>query len=133
MGMDAERILLCIDDGARRRLFAAALAPSSDLEVVGAGAADESGVRAAAARQPDVILVEAARPGLEGAKLVGRLRAVAPAAAVLAVALQDDRPRTVIARGLVADRYVDPDVATAGLLDVLLEFVRDRRAGRIAS
>jgi DNA-binding NarL/FixJ family response regulator len=133
MSMDATRILLCIDDGARRRLFAAALAPSSDLEVVGAGAADESGVRAAAARQPDVILVEAARPGLEGAKLVGRLRAVAPAAAVLAVALQDDRPRTVIARGLVADRYVDPDVATAGLLDVLLEFVRDRRAGRIAS
>jgi DNA-binding NarL/FixJ family response regulator len=133
MGMDAERILLCIDDGARRRLFSAALAPSTDLEVVGAGGADEAGIRAAAARQPDVILVEAARPGLDGAKLVGRLRAVAPRAGLLAVALQDDRPRTVVARGLAADRYVDPDVATAGLLDVLLEFVHDRRAGRIAS
>jgi DNA-binding NarL/FixJ family response regulator len=133
MSMNATRILLCIDDGARRRLFAAALAPSADVEVVGAGAADESGIRAAAARQPDVILVEAARPGLDGAKLVGRLRAVAPRAGLLAVALQDDRPRTVVARGLAADRYVDPDVATAGLLDVLLEFVHDRRAGRIAS
>lgn len=133
MGTDAERILLCIDDGARRRMFAAALAPSPDLEVVGSGAADDSGIRAAAARQPDVILVEASRPGLDGAKLVARLRAVAPGAGVLAVARQDDRPRTVIARSLAADRYVDPDVATAGLLDVLLEFARDRRASRIAS
>lgn len=131
--MDARRILLCIDDGTRRRLFAAALAPSSDIEVVATGAADESGIRAAAARQPDVILVEAARPGLDGAKVVGRLRAVAPRAAVLAVALHDDRPRTMLARGLAADRYVDPDVSTARLLDVLLEFVRDLREGRSAS
>jgi len=131
--MSTERILLCIDDVTRRRLFTAALADSTEVVVVGSGPADESGVRAAAARQPDVVLVEASRPGVQDAKLVGRLRSVAPRAGVLAVAGQEDRPRTVLARWLTADRYVDPDVATAGLLDVLLEFARDRRAGRVAS
>jgi DNA-binding NarL/FixJ family response regulator len=129
----AERILLCIDDPSRRRLFGAALGAARDVVVVGACAADESGVRAAAARQPGVILVESARPGLEGAKLVGRLRGVAPKAGLLAVAAAVDRPRTVLARSLAADRYVAPDVAAAGLLDVLSEFLRDRHGGRVAS
>jgi DNA-binding NarL/FixJ family response regulator len=131
--MDADRILLCIDDAARRRTFGAALAASPDVVVVAASAADESGVRAAAARQPDIVLVEASRPGLDGAKLVGRLRAVAPRAGIVAVAEAQDRPRTVVARALVADRYVDPDVATAGLLEVLMDFVAERRRGRVAS
>jgi len=131
--MPSERILLCVDDAARRRLYGAALLASPDLDVVAATAADEAGVRAAAARQPDAVLVDAARPGVEGAMLVARLRDVAPHAGVLAVAGTSDRPRTVLARPLTADRYVDPDVAIAGLLEVLVEFLRDRRGGRVAS
>ena len=134
MSMDAEPhlILVCVDDTARRRLFAAALEASSRVSVVGAVAADDSAIRTAAARQPDVVLVEARRAGLDGAKLVGRLRAVAPRAGLLAIAATHDRPRTVIARSLSADVYVDPDVATADLLGVLVDFARRRRQGALS-
>ncbi len=131
--MAPERILLCVDDPARRRAFAETLGAGADLAVVGTTAADESAVRAAAARQPDLILVEARHAGVEGAKLVARLRGAAPSAGLLAVAAGPDRPRTVLARALVADRYVDPHVAAARVFEVVVRFARERRHGRLAS
>ncbi|HVE67359.1 MAG TPA: response regulator [Solirubrobacteraceae bacterium] len=131
--MPPTRILLCIDDPAHRRLHEAHVDTSSELAVVGACTADDSAVRAAAARQPDVIVVDSSRPGLEGAKLVGRLRGAAPHAGVLAVAAAPDRPRSVLARSLSADRYLDPDEAERGLLRVLLEFAREHPGGVVAS
>lgn len=131
--MPPERILLCVDDAARRRAFADALGAAAELAVVGATAADELGVRAAAARQPDVVLVEALHAGVQGAKLVARLREVAPRVGVLAVAAGPDRPRTVLARSLAADRYVDPDVATARILEVVVRFADEWRRGQLAS
>jgi len=128
-----DRVLICIDDGARRRLFRAALSTVPGLEVVGTTAADTRAVRAAAARQPDLVLLEAARPGVEGAKLVGRLRSVSPAAGVICLAAAVDRPRSIAARSLTADRYVDPDVAISALLDLVVEFARAHRAERDAS
>ena len=56
-----------MDDAARRRMFQARALAATELDVVGAAATDDEGVRAAAARQPDVVLVRAARPGVEGA------------------------------------------------------------------
>ena len=47
---------------------------------------------------------------------------------MIAVAETQDRPRSLVARGLAADRYVDPDVATVDLLDLLATFLRERRA-----
>lgn len=131
--MPPARILLCIDDPAQRRLQEAVVGTSSELVVVAACTADESAVRAAAARQPDIVVIDSARPGLEGAKLVARLRRAAPSAGVLAVAAPEDRPRSVLARSLAADRYVDPEAAARGLLAVLLEFVREHPGGVVAS
>ena len=131
--MTEDRILICIDDGARRRLFRAALSTAPGIEIVGTATADTAAVRAAAARQPDVVLLEAARPGVEGAKLIGRLRAVAPAAGVIAIAAPEDRPRSIAARSLTADRYVDPDAAITAVLHVVVGFAREHRAGLAAS
>lgn len=122
-----------MDDGARKRTFRAALTEATEVELLGAAAADEGGVRAVAARQPDLVLVEASRPAVEGAKFVGRLRAVAPRVAVIAVASAEDRPRSLVARTLAADCYVDPDVATADLIGVLVDFARDWRKARAAA
>lgn len=127
------RILLCIDDPARRSRWQAAVGASSGLVVVGVSPADDSAVLAAAARRPDVIVVDSDRPGLEGAKLVGRLRSASPRVGVLAVAAPADRPRTVLARSLAADRYVDPDVDVTGLIPRLLDFVSERPGGVVAS
>jgi DNA-binding NarL/FixJ family response regulator len=126
------RILICIDDGARRRLFRAALSTAPGVEVVGVAAADASAVRAAAARQPDVVLLEATRPAIEGAKLIGRLRNVAPRAGVIALAAAEHRPRSLAARSLTADRYVDPDAAITAVLHVVIGLARDRQAGSAA-
>jgi DNA-binding NarL/FixJ family response regulator len=128
-----ERILICIDDDARRRLFRAALSSVPLIEVVGAVTADTAAVRAAAARQPDLVLLEAARPGVEGAKLIGRLRAVAPHAGVIALASAEHRPRSIMARSLTADRYVDPDAAVTDVLDAVVAFAREHRADLPAS
>src|SRR4051812_47683111 len=109
--VDEERVLICVDDGARRRLFRAALSGLPGLEIVGTVEAGAAAVRAAAARQPDLVLLEASRPGVEGAKLVGRLRSVAPQAGLISVAAPGDRPRSIAARSLTADRYVDVDIS----------------------
>jgi DNA-binding NarL/FixJ family response regulator len=124
-----ERILICIDDGARRRLFRGALSAAPGIEVVGATTADTAAVRAAAARQPDLVLLQATRSSVEGAKLIGRLRSVAPHAGVVALAADEDRPRSIAARSLTADRYVDPDAAITAVLGVVVSFARERRAG----
>jgi DNA-binding NarL/FixJ family response regulator len=128
-----DRLLICIDDDARRRLFRAALSSAPGIEVVGAVTADTAAVRAAAARQPDLVLIEAARPGVEGAKLIGRLRAVAPHAGVIALASAEHRPRSIAARLLTADRYVDPDAAIIAVLHLVVGFAREHRAGLPAS
>ncbi len=128
-----ERILIGVDDGARRRLFGAALETLAGVELVGSGPAGEGTLRMAAARRPDIVLLEAARPAVEGAKLVARLREVAPWAGVIALVSGEDRPRSFAARALRPDRYVDPDVATAALRDVVAEFARERRRDIAAS
>jgi DNA-binding NarL/FixJ family response regulator len=130
--MTEDRILICIDDDDRRRLFRAALSSAPGIEVVGTTTADTAAVRSAAARQPDLVLLEAARPGVEGAKLIGRLRAVAPLAGVIAVA-PEHRPRSIAARTLAADRYVDPDAAIAAVLQVVVGFASERNGGLTAS
>jgi DNA-binding NarL/FixJ family response regulator len=131
--LSAERILLCMDGDASRRFLGAALSSAPGIEVAGAVPADESGVRAAAARQPDVVVLESSRAGVEGAKLVARLRAVAPGAGVIALAGAGDRPRSIAARALTADRYVEPGVPAAQLRDAVLEFTRERRRSGAAS
>ena len=128
-----DRILVCVDHADRRARFASALEAAPDFVVVGATTADTAGVLAAAGRQPAAIVIESARPGLEGAKFVARLRAVAPSACLLAVAAAGDRPRTVLARSLAADRYVEPDTAMPDLLEALAELLSEHRAGHLAS
>jgi DNA-binding NarL/FixJ family response regulator len=126
-------ILICIDDATRRRLFRAALSSVPGIKVVGTATADTAAVRAAAARQPNLVLVEAVRPDVEGAKLIGRLRAVAPHAGVIALASAEHRPRSIVARSLTADRYVDPDAAITDVLNLVVGFARVRGGGLAAS
>jgi len=122
-----ERILICIDDATRRRHLRAALSMAPGIEVIGTASADTAAVRAAAARQPDLVLLEAARPDVEGAKLIARLRAVAPHAGLIALASVEHRPRSIAARPLTADRYVDPDAAITAVLHAVVGFARERR------
>jgi DNA-binding NarL/FixJ family response regulator len=131
--MEVERVLVCVEAPPRRRRLAAALSACEDLEVAGTIGTGEAAVRAAAARQPGIVLVECDGPAVEGAKLIGRLRAVAPRAGIVAVAALVDRPRTRIARSLTADRYVDPGEAAATLASVVRRLAQARREARAAS
>jgi DNA-binding NarL/FixJ family response regulator len=127
MGMEDERVLVCVDALPRRRWLVAALNACSGLEVVGTTGTGEAAVRMAAARQPGIVLVESDRPAIEEAKLIGRLRKVAPRAGVVAVAALADRPRTRMARALTADRYVAPGALAATLVASVRALARSRR------
>lgn len=122
--MTAQSVLICVDDPQRRRLLAEAVAAAPGVEAVQAVAADEPAVRAAAAGQPALVLVEALRAWLDGAKVVGCVRSVAPGAAVVAVAPAHDRPRTFAARAMAADRYLEPGVEPSEAVEALCELAR---------
>jgi DNA-binding NarL/FixJ family response regulator len=125
--MEMERVLVCVEAAPRRRQLAAALSACEELEVAGTIGTGDAAVRAVAARQPGIVLVECDGPVVEGAKLIARLRAVAPRAGIVAVAALADRPRTRLARSLTADRYVDPGEGAAQLVAAVRALARARR------
>jgi DNA-binding NarL/FixJ family response regulator len=124
--LPAAQVFLCVQRPELRRLLRALLAAYGEVETVGDADASEPAVRAVAVRQPDVVLVWSRDPGIATAKLVGRVRAVAPLTGVVAVAQADQRPRTLIARRLEADRYVDPALGPGGAASAIVDLARER-------
>jgi DNA-binding NarL/FixJ family response regulator len=115
-----------VDRPERRVTLFALLASNAELHVIGRADASIDGVRGVVAAHPDVIVVEPAGPPIERSRVVARMRSALPRSAVVAISAPDARPRTLAARGLVADRYVHPDDALYRVSDVVTELVRSR-------
>jgi DNA-binding NarL/FixJ family response regulator len=120
------RVYLCVDRPERRVTLSALLAGNPELNVIGRADASIDGVRGVVAAHPDVVVIEPAGPPIERSRLVARTREASPRSAVVAISAPDARPRTLAARGLVADRYLHPDDALERVSDVVTDVARAR-------
>jgi DNA-binding NarL/FixJ family response regulator len=141
MSLDSERggrrvrVYLCVDRPERRLTLAALLASKPALEIIGKADAAIDGVRGVVATHPDVIVVEPVGPPIERSRLVARMRQASPRSSVVAISAPDARPSTLVARELVADRYVHPDDVLERVGEVVAEVARSRLrlGGRVSS
>lgn len=85
------RVFIVDDDPNLRALMRATLAAEPDVEVVGEAASGEEALDALARLDADVVVMDYAMPGLDGAQTTERLRGMACAADVLAWTSMDDR------------------------------------------
>jgi DNA-binding NarL/FixJ family response regulator len=86
----ATRILVADDHAAFRAGLRALLATAGDLAVVGEAATGEQAVSAAAALQPDVVLMDVNMPGIDGVEATRRIVDATPHVAVLVLTMHDD-------------------------------------------
>jgi len=75
------RVLLCDDSVELRALLRSAIEAGRDVEVVGEVGDGDTGVRLAAERQPDVVVLDLEMPGPSPEALLKALRRAAPSAA----------------------------------------------------
>jgi NarL family two-component system response regulator LiaR len=122
------RVYLCVDRPERRITLAALLASNPELQVIGRADASIDGVRGVVAAHPDVVVIEPDGPPIERSRLVARTREASPRCTVVAISAPDARPRTLAARGLVADRYLHPDDALERISEVVSEVARARHS-----
>ncbi|HEU4973503.1 MAG TPA: response regulator transcription factor [Baekduia sp.] len=82
-GPDPIRVLLCDDVEAFRALMRSSLADDPAIEVVGEAADGVEGVEAAAALQPDVVLLDMSMPRMDGLEAIPRIRRTAPRTTII--------------------------------------------------
>ena len=122
-------VLLCADRPDRRFPVVSALEREGRLNVIGRMSVSLDAVEVAAVRQPDAVVVESLDLPRMGARLVARLREAAPDAAIVAVSPAPARPDSLLARSLVADRYLQPEDGLEALRDAVLGLVGGDGAG----
>jgi DNA-binding NarL/FixJ family response regulator len=84
------RILLVDDHAHFRAGLRALLATAPDLEICGEAGTGEEAIAVLAARQPDVVLLDLAMPGMGGVEATRRIVAASPHARVLVLSMSDD-------------------------------------------
>jgi CheY-like chemotaxis protein len=84
-GSSAYRILLIDDDPAVVEMLQTFLEASTSAYVVDTALSGETGLAAAAARRPDVVLLDVRMPGLDGLQVLKRIRALDPTIPVIMV------------------------------------------------
>jgi DNA-binding NarL/FixJ family response regulator len=112
------RVLVVDDHPVFRDGLVASLSRLSDVEVVEVAASGEEAVELAAARHPEVVLMDLNLPGISGVEATRRLLAAEPSVAVLAVTMVDDDDTVLAvlragARGYVLKGATGEDIATA--------------------
>jgi len=110
------RVLIADDHGVVRQGLRTFLELQEDIEVVGEAADGAQALRAAAALQPDVVLMDLVMPELDGVAAIEGLRERAPAtrALVLTSFLDEDKVLPAIRAG--AAGYLLKDVEPAELV-----------------
>lgn len=80
---DPIRVLLCDDAEGFRALMRVSLAADPAIEIVGEAADGEAGVDAAAALQPDVVLLDMSMPRMGGLQAIPKMRRRAPRTSII--------------------------------------------------
>jgi len=119
-------VLVVDDHDLLREGVSSGLSVFDDLEVIGESSNGEDGLAAAAALQPDVVVIDLIMPGMGGVEAIKRMRAASASVGLLALSTfaSGDLIRQAIGAG--ASGYLVKSVGTEGLAQA----VRDVAAGR---
>ena len=100
------RILLVDDHRQVRGAVRKMLTSEADWQVVAEAADGFEAVQLAAEHQPDVAIVDASMPGLNGVEATRRIAAVAPSTRILVLSMYDDEQYVVESLAAGAGGYV---------------------------
>ncbi len=89
-GVSVIRVLIADDHPVVRSGLRALLGTLDEFEVVGEAVDGDSATRETQLSRPDVVLMDVRMPGTDGVEATRRIRAVAPATAVLILTMHDD-------------------------------------------
>ena len=118
------RILLVDDQPALRSMLKLRLELEPDLQVVGEAADGLAALRAARATAPDVVVIDAEIPRMDGFAATEALQVIAPHVRVVILTIHDSAPWRDRAREAGASAFVPKQADDAYLLSAI------RRAGR---
>ena len=131
----AETRVLIVDDSEDLRFLMRIILDRQDGFVVVAEAGDgEQGVTAAAAHQPDVVLLDISMPVMDGLQALPLIREQCPGALVVMLSAYDSTSSAATqALRLGAHGYIEKSGATARLTGQLRDILRSGRPRRTAS
>src|ERR671921_74720 len=114
-GKKTIRVLIVDDQSAARRGLHLRLSLEPEVEVIGEAGDGAEAISLAGSLQPDVVLMDARMPGMDGIEATAALRAVARESAVVILSLDDDaktrkRAKEAGAVAFVAKRRVEEEL-----------------------
>jgi DNA-binding NarL/FixJ family response regulator len=101
------RVLLCDDAEGFRALMRSSLADDPAIEIVGEAADGEAGVDAAAALQPDVVLLDMSMPRMGGLQAIPKMRRRAPHTSIIGLSSLSASRMAAPSREIGAHAYIE--------------------------
>jgi len=127
-------IFLGIDSRSRRLRLAQLVDLHPDVRLLGHAPVDHSCLRATIARRPEVlVLAPAAGRAAETGHLVVNVRRTSPSVTILALIDTEERPASLLAGELSADRFLPATAPLDHVLRAVLDAARARRAVAVAA
>jgi DNA-binding NarL/FixJ family response regulator len=127
-GGDALRVLLVEDHAMVAEALRAALDAITDISVIGVGLTMTDGLTMAAARRPEVVVVDYTLPDGEAPDSIAKFRAASPGCAIVVLSASSDYKSVIRALEAGANGYVLKDQRVSELADAIRTVHRGGRA-----
>ncbi len=124
--MKAIRVLIVDDMPQVRRELRTLLPLLDDIEIVGEAGDGQSAIEAAAALQPDAILIDVEMPILDGLEATRRIKQASPATRIIILSIHNDATVRAQARSAGADDFVDKGASLNTLLQAIKTISSER-------
>ncbi|KAB2922436.1 MAG: response regulator transcription factor [Dechloromonas sp.] len=109
-------VVLVDDHHLVRNGLVALLGLHAEIKVVGDSGNAEEALRIIGERQPEVVLLDIAMPGMTGFQLIGRIQEIAENSRIIMLSMHADQEHVNSALGLGAHGYVVKNAATEELI-----------------
>ena len=117
--MNPISVMLVDDNPTFLRIATRFLQEHDDVMVVGAAGGGEEALAQAQARQPDIVLIDLAMPGLSGLETIPRLRAMLPEVGIIALTVLDTNSYRQAALEAGANDFVPKSTLNTDLLPAI--------------